>query len=296
MASNECGAGVLKPTCARSNLTVITGSHVSRIRSSNRRAVGIEFVQNGTPSYVSAGREIVLCAGAVGSPHILQLSGIGEPSFLKRHGISVTHALPSVGANLQDHPAVRMMFRVKNTVPSTTSCPAWPENCVWPSSTRFSGEVRSPSGQRWVNAFVKSDPSRAAPDLQYVVYPLNYDTIGEPAHTFSAFTGSICLVRPESRGSIRIKSPDPAAAPEIRLNFLSNPTDIQAAIARIRGMRRVCSAPALRPYDVEEFKPGPPSRRTRRSRPGRETLRPQSSTRPARAEWVSTRTRSWTRS
>jgi choline dehydrogenase len=108
-----------------------------------------------------------------------------------------------------------------------------------------------------VNAFVKSDPARAAPDLQYVVYPLTYDMIGEPAHTFSAFTGSICLVRPESRGSIRITSSDARVSPQIRLNFLDNPTDIQAAIAGIRGMRRVCSADALKPFNVREFRPGP---------------------------------------
>ena len=104
-----------------------------------------------------------------------------------------------------------------------------------------------------VNAFVKSDPSRAAPDLQYVVYPLTYDMVGEPAHKFSAFTGSICLVRPESRGSVRITSPDARVSPRIRLNFLDNATDIRAAAAGIRGMRRVCAADALKPFNVTEL-------------------------------------------
>jgi choline dehydrogenase len=108
-----------------------------------------------------------------------------------------------------------------------------------------------------VNAFVKSDPSRAAPDLQYVVYPLTYDMVGEPAHRFSAFTGSICLVRPESRGSVRITSSDARVSPRIQLNFLDNDTDIRAATAGIRGMRRVCAADALKPFNVKEFKPGP---------------------------------------
>jgi choline dehydrogenase len=108
-----------------------------------------------------------------------------------------------------------------------------------------------------VSAFVKSDPSRAAPDLQYVVYPLTYDAVGEPAHRFDAFTGSICLVQPRSRGSVRIKSPDSSIAPAISLNFLTDEADVQAAIAGIRGMRKVCAANALKPFEVEEFKPGP---------------------------------------
>jgi choline dehydrogenase len=187
----------------------------------------------------------------------LQLSGIGTPSLLQSRGIEVRHAAPRVGEGLQDHPAVRMMFKVKNTrtlndqLSSRTSKAAMVLEYV----LRRSGPLTIPPAL--VNAFVKSDPARATPDLQYVVYPLTYDTIGEPAHKFSAFTGAICLVRPESRGSIRITSSDPAAHPEIRLNFLMNVTDIQAAVSGIRGMRRVCAAEAFKPYEVEEFRPGP---------------------------------------
>jgi choline dehydrogenase len=173
------------------------------------------------------------------------------------HGIDVRHAAPRVGEGLQDHPAVRMMFKVKNTRTLNDQLSSWTSKAamVLEYALRRRGPLTIPPAL--VNAFVKSDPARAAPDLQYVVYPLTYDTIGEPAHKFSAFTGSICLVRPESRGSIRITSTDPAAPPEIRLNFLTNVTDIQAAIAGIRGMRRVCAAEALTRYEVEEFRPGP---------------------------------------
>ena len=247
----------LKPAAARRNLTILTGCLVQRIRFVEKRAVGVEFLQNGVPAYVASEREVILSAGAVGSPQILQLSGLGTPSLLQSHGIDVRHAAPRVGEGLQDHPAVRMMFKVKYTRTLNDQLSSWTSKAamVLEYALRRRGPLTIPPAL--VNAFVKSDPARAAPDLQYVVYPLTYDTIGEPAHKFSAFTGAICLVRPESRGSIRITSSDPAAPPEIRLNFLTNVTDIQAAIAGIRGMRRVCAAEAFKRYEVEEFRPGP---------------------------------------
>jgi choline dehydrogenase len=246
----------LKPAAARRNLTILTGCLVQRIRFAEKRAIGVEFLKDGVPAYVASEREVILSAGALGSPQILQLSGIGTPSLLQSHGIEVRHAAPRVGEGLQDHPAVRMMFKVKNTRTLNDQLSSWTSKAamVLEYALRRAGPLTIPPAL--VNAFVKSDPARATPDLQYVVYPLTYDTIGEPAHKFSAFTGSICLVRPESRGSIRITSPDPAAPPEIRLNFLTNVTDVQAAIAGIRGMRRVCAAEAFKPYDVEEFRPG----------------------------------------
>ena len=247
----------LKPARSRPNLTVVTGCHVERVRFAGRRATGIEFLQDGAPFYVAAGREVILSAGAVGSPQILQLSGIGDPDLLGRHGIPVLQAAPGVGENLQDHPAVRMMFKVKNTRTLNDQLGSTFSKVLMGLEYALfrRGPLTIPPAL--VNAFVKSHPSKAAPDLQYVVYPLTYDTIGEPAHPFSAFTGSICLVRPESRGSIRIKSADPGVAPEIRLNFLTNETDMAAAIAGIRGMREVCAAPALARFEPEEFKPGP---------------------------------------
>jgi choline dehydrogenase len=247
----------LKPAAARPNLKILTGCLVQRIHLVKKRAVGVEFLQDGVPAYVASEGEVILSAGAVGSPQILQLSGIGAPSLLQSHGIDVRHAAPRVGEGLQDHPAVRMMFKVKNTRTLNDQLSSWTSKAamVLEYALRRSGPLTIPPAL--VNAFVKSDPARATPDLQYVVYPLTYDTVGEPAHKFSAFTGSICLVRPESRGSIRITSPDPATPPEIRLNFLTNVTDIQAAVAGIRGMRRVCDAEALKRYEVEEFRPGP---------------------------------------
>lgn len=247
----------LKPAAARKNLTILTGCLVQRIRFDGKRAVGVEFLRNDEPAYVAAENEVVLSAGAVGSPQILQLSGIGAPSLLADHGIELKHAAPRVGEGLQDHPAVRMMFKVENTRTLNDQLSSWVSKAamVFDYALRRRGPLTIPPAL--VNAFVKSDPSRAAPDLQYVVYPLTYDMVGEPAHKFSAFTGSICLVRPESRGSVRITSPDARVSPRIRLNFLDNPTDIQAATAGIRDMRRICTADAMKPYKVKEFRPGP---------------------------------------
>jgi choline dehydrogenase len=150
-----------------------------------------------------------------------------------------------------------MMFKVKNTRTLNDQLSSWTSKAGMALQYLLlrRGPLTIPPAL--VNAFVKSHPSRAAPDLQYVVYPLTYDTVGEPAHTFSAFTASICLVRPESLGSVRVVSANPAVHPQIRLNFLTNVTDLQAAVAGIRGIRRVCGAEALRSYEVQEFRPGP---------------------------------------
>ena len=247
----------LKPISSRANLTVLTGCLVQRIRFSGRRAVGVELVRDGVPTYVSSEREIILSAGAIGSPQILQLSGIGPPSLLQSHGIDVQHAAPCVGEGLQDHPAVRMMFKVKNTRTLNDQLASWTSKAAMVLEYMFKRRGALTIPPALVNAFVKSHPRCATPDLQYVVYPLTYDTVGEPAHTFSAFTASICLVRSESRGSVRIVSPDATVHPQIRLNFLTNPSDIQAALAGMRGVRHICRAEVFRPYELEEFRPGP---------------------------------------
>lgn len=247
----------LKPAAGRSNLTVLTGCHVNRIRLDGKRATGVEFRKNGNETFVAAAREVILSAGAIGSPQILQLSGVGEPTLLRKHGIAVNHALSGVGENLQDHSAIRMMFKVKNTrtLNRQLASPFGKLAMGIEYALFRRGPLTIPPAL--VSAFVKSDPSRAAPDLQYVIYPLTYDAVGEPAHRFDAFTASICLVQPHGRGSVRVKSSDPSVAPAISLNFLTDEVDVQAAIAGIRGMRKVCAASALKAFDVEEFRPGP---------------------------------------
>jgi choline dehydrogenase-like flavoprotein len=246
----------LKPARRRLNLTVLSNAHAKRIRFEGRRAAGLEFRRLGADGYVAADRELILSAGAIGSPHLLQLSGVGDAAFLADHGIAPVHHLPGVGANLQDHLAIRTMYKVSNTVTLNEQ------------ATSLAGRVRM--GLEYllfrrgpmtippalVTAFVRSDASRATPDLQFVCYPLTYDATGDPPHKFPGFTAGICLLRPESRGAVTLKSADPFAAPAIKLNFLSTPGDRATAVAGVKAMRQVCAAPAMRKFSPVEFAPG----------------------------------------
>lgn len=247
----------LKPARRRSNLTVLSNTHARRIRFAGRRAVGVDYCRNGVDGSIAVDRELILAAGAIGSPHLLMLSGVGDAAALRDHGIGVVHHLPGVGANLQDHLAVRTMYKVSNTVTlnELASSLAGRVKMGLEYLLHRRGPLTIPPAL--VTAFVKSDASRATPDLQFVCYPLTYDTTGDPPHRFPGFTAGICLLHPESRGSITLKSNDPFAAPAIRLNFLSTPADRATAVAGVKAMREVCAAPAMRRFAPVEFAPGP---------------------------------------
>jgi choline dehydrogenase len=249
--------GFLHPVMKRPNLTVMTHAQASRIRFSGRRATGVEFWRDGEASFAAASREVILSAGAVGSPQLLQVSGIGPGELLQRHGIAIRHALPGVGENLQDHLQVRLAYKVSNT------------KTLNERANRVLGRVgigleyalfrRGPMSMApsQLGAFVKSDPSRETPDLQYHVQPLTLERFGENLHAFPAFTAAVCNLRPTSRGTIRIASPDPREAPAIRPNYLATEEDRRVAVAGIRLTRRIVAAPALARFAPEEFKPGP---------------------------------------
>jgi len=249
--------GFLHPVMKRPNLTVMTHAQARRIRFSGRRATGVEFWRDGEASFAAASREVILSAGAVGSPQLLQVSGIGPGELLQRHGIAIRHALPGVGENLQDHLQVRLAYKVSNT------------KTLNERANRVLGRVgigleyalfrRGPMSMApsQLGAFVKSDPSRETPDLQYHVQPLTLERFGEKLHAFPAFTAAVCNLRPTSRGTIRITSPDPREAPSIRPNYLATEEDRRVAVAGIRLTRRICAATALARFAPEEFKPGP---------------------------------------
>jgi choline dehydrogenase len=249
--------GFLHPVMKRPNLTVMTHAQARRIRFSGRRATGVEFWRDGEASFAAASREVILSAGAVGSPQLLQVSGIGPGELLQRHGIDIRHALPGVGENLQDHLQVRLAYKVSNT------------KTLNERANRVLGRIgigleyalfrRGPMSMApsQLGAFVKSDPSRETPDLQYHVQPLTLERFGEKLHAFPAFTAAVCNLRPTSRGTIRITSPDPREAPAIKPNYLATEEDRRVAVAGIRLTRRICAAPALARFAPEEFKPGP---------------------------------------
>jgi choline dehydrogenase len=247
----------LRPAMKRPNLTVLTHAQARRLRLSGRRAAGVELWWRGLPAYAAAGREVILAAGAIGSPQILQLSGIGPGALLREHGIRVEQALSGVGENLQDHLQMRMAYRVSNTrTLNEVASRLWGRVGIGLqyALTRRGPMTMAPSQ---LGAFAKSDPARETPDLEYHVQPLTLDRFGEPLHPFPAFTASVCNLRPTSRGSVRIVSTAARTPPAIRPNYLATDQDRRVAIAAIRLTRRICAAPALARFSPEEFKPGP---------------------------------------
>ena len=247
----------LDPARSRPNLTVVTNALVHRVTFEGRRATGVEFSRNGVLEHAGSSRETLLSAGAIGSPQILQLSGIGPAALLQQHGIPVVQDLP-VGENLQDHLQLRLAFRVNNAVTLNTLLDSWWAKAKMALEYAFkrTGPLTMPPSQ--LGAFAKSDPAQATPNLEYHVQPISLDRFGEPPHKFPAFTASVCNIRPTSRGSVRITSNDPQAHPAIAPNYLATEEDRRVAVEAIRLTRRIVNeSAALKCYAPVEFMPGP---------------------------------------
>lgn len=245
----------LKPARKRPNLTILTGRHTQRIIFEGRRAVGVEVAHQGQIE-VLRGAEIILSAGAIGTPQLLQLSGIGPGALLQSHGIEVLRDAP-VGKNLQDHLQIRCAYKVTGGKTLNQMAGSW-----WGKGKigleyllKRSGPMSMAPSQ--LGAFAKSSPDVASPDLEYHVQPLSLEAFGQGLHPFPAITASVCHLRPESRGHVRITSPDPLAHPVIQPNYLSTDGDRLTAARAIRLTRRIMAQAAMARYDPEEFKPGP---------------------------------------
>lgn len=251
----------LKPAAKRPNLTIMTGCHVERLlfedTAQGKVCTGIAFTGGGQAYTATAHRETLLAAGAVGSPQILQLSGIGAAGELQRHGIAPVMDLPGVGGNLQDHLQLRMIFKVQGVKTLNTSATNWLGKTLIGLEYAFfrSGPMSMAPSQ--LGAFAKSSPSLAAPNLQYHVQPLSLDKFGDPLHCFPAFTASVCNLQPTSTGQVRIASGDSYAPPKITPNYLSTDADRKTAATALALTRRIVAAPALAKYRPEEFMPGP---------------------------------------
>ncbi|MDE2080526.1 MAG: GMC family oxidoreductase N-terminal domain-containing protein [Burkholderiales bacterium] len=249
----------LRPAARRPNLEVRTGTQTLRVLFEGRRALGVELrpAAGGAPQAVHAAREVILCAGAVGTPQLLQLSGVGPGALLHAHGIPVVHDLPGVGENLQDHLQIRAVFAVEGVKTlNTLAHSLWGQagialEYLW----RRSGPMSMAPSQ--LGAFARSSPGQPGPDLQYHVQPLSLDAFGQPLHRYDAFTASVCNLNPGSRGQVHIRSPRAEDAPAIRPNYLSTPEDRQVAAASLRLTRRIVGMPALARYRPREIKPGP---------------------------------------
>lgn len=248
----------LRPAMKRSNLTVWTHTQTERVVLEGRQARGlIVHPRGGEKKTVGARREIILSAGAIGSPQILELSGIGEAERLKGLGVDVRHDLPGVGENLSDHLQVRAAFKVSGvtTLNTLSASLAGRAQMAMNFALRRRGALTMSPSQ--LGVFCKSDASRASANLQYHVQPLSLDAFGEPLHSFDAFTASVCNLRPESRGTVHIRSADFRDAPAIAPNYLSAPADRQVAADALRLTRNIVAQRALSRYQPEEFRPGP---------------------------------------
>lgn len=246
----------LRPVLRRPNLTVLTQVQVDRILLDTTRAKAVMALHEGRWHEFGARREIILCAGAVGSPGILQRSGIGPRRLLESLGIGVRHELPGVGGNLQDHLQLRLIYRVRDTrTLNQMAGSLWGKMGM---GLRYLYDRTGPLAMApsQLGAFVRSGPEQTTANLQYHVQPLSLDRFGEPLHTFPAFTASVCNLRPMSRGRVDIRSCDMAEPPSIDPNYLSDPQDLQVAADAIRLTRRIVQAPALARFDPQEYLPG----------------------------------------
>ena len=255
----------LRPMCyARPNFELWTSAQVARLvvepaadgAAGALRCTGVQVWDGHSMITATARREVLLCAGSIGSPQILQLSGLGPAALLQDRGVPVVKNLPGVGENLQDHLQIRAVFKVKNAATLNTQA-----NSLWGKAKigieyalKRTGPMSMAPSQ--LGAFTRSDASQPHPNLEYHVQPLSLDAFGQPLHSFNAFTASVCNLNPTSRGTVHIKSPDFADAPAIAPNYLSTDTDRKIAADSLRVTRNIVAQPALRKYQPEEYKPG----------------------------------------
>jgi len=251
----------LRPAMQRPNLTVITNAMVRRVRiadgTAGKAAEGIEFAHPGMGEcFVAARRETILAAGAIGSPQLLQLSGIGPAELLNRLQIPVVHDLKGVGENLHDHLQIRMQYKVRDcrTLNGIANSRLGKALMGLEYFAFRTGPLTMPPSQ--LGAFARSDSSEPTPNIEWHVQPLSLDKFGDPLHSFPAITPAVCNLRPTSRGWVRIRSPRAAEYPEIKLNYLSSEEDRTVAVDGMRFTRRIMASKAMAKYAPEEYRPG----------------------------------------
>jgi choline dehydrogenase len=246
----------LRPARNRKNLHVETAALAQRILFEGRRATGVEYRQAGMLRTARARREVLVSSGAYNSPQLLQLSGVGPAALLKSHGIDVVFDAPGVGNDLQDHMQVRLVMRCAQPI-TLNDIINHPVRRIM-AGVRYAAFRKGPLtiAAGTSGAFFKTNPRLASPDVQIHFLPFSTDKMGEKLHPYSAFSASVCQLRPESRGSLRIKSADPTAPPEIRINYLATETDRTANVEGLKLLRKILAAPALKPFVVEEAEPG----------------------------------------
>jgi len=253
--------GYLKPVRGRANLVVRTNAQATRILFEDLRASGVEYRRAGRVGRARASREVVLAAGALQSPQLLQLSGVGPGALLQQFGIPIVRDLPGVGENLQDHLQLRVLYRCTKPITTNDDLNSW-----WRSARiglewllRRTGPLAVGINQGGL--FTRVLPESTRPDIQFHFATLSADMAGAKPHPFPGFTFSVCQLRPTSRGYVRIASPDPLAAPSMQPFYLSTDLDRRCAIAGLRFARSLAATRAVAPYVESELRPGPEAQR-----------------------------------
>nr|WP_232375707.1 GMC family oxidoreductase [Mesorhizobium comanense] len=246
----------IRPIRHRRNLTILTGAQAERVVLTGRKATGLEFRHKGVPTRASVAGELILSAGAIGTPQILQLSGIGPGSLLQRHGIDVLHDLAGVGENLQDHLQIRTAFKITGarTLNERQGSLSGKARIALEYAFKRSGPMSMAPSQ--LGIFMKSDPRFDTANVEFHVQPLSLEAFGQPLHNFPAITVSVCNLRPESRGTVRIVSPRFEDHPAIAPNYLSTESDREVAAGSIVAARRLMATRRMARFKPEEFKPG----------------------------------------
>lgn len=254
---SSAAVGYLRPARKRHNLTVETSAYVTQILCEGRRAAGVRYERDGRSVEIRAAREVLLSAGAVQSPQILELSGIGSASLLRDRGLQVVADLPGVGENLQDHLQFRLIYRCKKPITTNDDLNSWWRTLgiglKW--LIRRSGPMAV--GINHGGLFTKVLPESSTPDIQFHFAALSADTAAGKPHEFSGFTFSVCQLRPSSRGSIHVKSRDPKEPPAIHANYLATELDRRCALAGVRYARKLAHSESMAPYTASEYRPGP---------------------------------------
>jgi choline dehydrogenase len=248
--------GYLKPARARENLRVETGAHVTRIALEDGRATGVEYRRGGEVRHAAARREVILAAGALQSPQLLMLSGIGPASHLQAMGVAVRHDLPGVGENLQDHLQLRLIYKCTKAITTNDDLASWWRSAKIGLQWLLWRKGPLAIGINQGGLFTRVMPQSATPDIQFHFATLSADLAGAKPHPFPGFTMSVCQLRPTSRGRVRLASTDPMAAPSMQPHYLSTDEDRACALAAMRFTRRLAATRALAPYVAEEYRPG----------------------------------------
>ncbi len=249
--------GYLRPALKRANLKVVSEAAATRVLFEGKRAVGVEYRHHGQLFQARASGEVVLSGGAFNSPQLLQLSGVGPGELLRSHGINVRHDMPGVGEDLQDHFQARFNYRCNEPITVNDMMASFPRQVGAVLEYVFRGKGPLTIGAGYAGGFFKTDPALDSPDVQIHFILFSADAIGQKLHPFPGFLSSVCQLRPQSRGTVRIKSADPAQAPAIQPNYLSAQHDRDVIVAGMKLQRKIMGQAAITRYIDEELNPGP---------------------------------------